>query len=79
MRSCDNSCVMLLDHLTQSLPVPTDDVVSWVFIESSALEQVVAMPRQQPGQASGGILPGGHARWLGKSRKRLRLSPGAAG
>ncbi|GFS79801.1 hypothetical protein TNCV_749951 [Trichonephila clavipes] len=33
----------LLDHLTPSLPVPTDDVINRVFIESSALEQVVAI------------------------------------
>ncbi|GFX47032.1 hypothetical protein TNCV_316551 [Trichonephila clavipes] len=33
----------LLDRLTLSLPVPNDDVVSRVFIESSALEQVVAI------------------------------------
>ncbi|GFX84074.1 putative LOC100569746 [Trichonephila clavipes] len=32
-----------LDRLTPSLPVPTDDVVSRVFIESSSLEQVVAI------------------------------------
>ncbi|GFV19423.1 transposable element Tc3 transposase [Trichonephila clavipes] len=39
----------LLDHLTPSLPVPTDEVISWVFIESSALEQVVAI---HPGMAA---------------------------
>ncbi|GFV72468.1 hypothetical protein TNCV_1069001 [Trichonephila clavipes] len=33
----------LLDHLTPSLPVPTDDVTSRVFIQSSALERVVAI------------------------------------
>ncbi|GFU57508.1 uncharacterized protein TNCV_3636721 [Trichonephila clavipes] len=33
----------LLDHLTLSLPLPTDDVISRVFFESSALEQVVAI------------------------------------
>ncbi|PRD26712.1 UNVERIFIED_CONTAM: Low-density lipoprotein receptor-related protein 3 [Trichonephila clavipes] len=38
-----NACAWLLDNLTPSLPVPTDDVVSRVFIESSALQQVVAI------------------------------------
>ncbi|GFV10195.1 e3 ubiquitin-protein ligase HERC2 [Trichonephila clavipes] len=38
-----NARAWLLDHLTPSLPVPTDDVVSRVFIELSALEQVVAI------------------------------------
>ncbi|GFV28215.1 e3 ubiquitin-protein ligase HERC2 [Trichonephila clavipes] len=33
----------LLDHLTPSLPVPNDDVVSRVFIESRALEQMVTI------------------------------------
>ncbi|GFU69285.1 hypothetical protein TNCV_3209491 [Trichonephila clavipes] len=38
-----NARAWLLDHLTPSLPVPTDDVVSSVFIESSALEQVISI------------------------------------
>ncbi|GFY05715.1 hypothetical protein TNCV_4403821 [Trichonephila clavipes] len=57
----------LLNHLTPSLPVPTEDV-SRVFNESSALEQVVVI---HPGmtvewagfvssQAGAGILPGNH-------------------
>ncbi|GFV02574.1 hypothetical protein TNCV_5017421 [Trichonephila clavipes] len=29
-------------------------------------------PRQFPGQASGGVLPGCHVRWLGESGQRLR-------
>ncbi|GFV48201.1 hypothetical protein TNCV_2345021 [Trichonephila clavipes] len=36
-------------------------------------------PRQQPGQASGGILPKSNVRWLGDSEQRPRLSPGASG
>ncbi|GFX48803.1 uncharacterized protein TNCV_3479871 [Trichonephila clavipes] len=38
-----NARTWLLDHLTPSLPVPTDYVISRVFVESSALEQVVAI------------------------------------
>ncbi|GFS96106.1 hypothetical protein TNCV_3309211 [Trichonephila clavipes] len=38
-----NALAWLLDHLTPSLPVPTDDFVSSLFIESSALEQVVTI------------------------------------
>ncbi|GFT19914.1 hypothetical protein TNCV_4993451 [Trichonephila clavipes] len=33
----------LIDYLTPSFPLLTDDIVSWVFIESSGLEQVVAI------------------------------------
>ncbi|GFT23994.1 uncharacterized protein TNCV_2062781 [Trichonephila clavipes] len=32
----------LLDYLMRNFPVPTEDVVSRVFIESSAFEQVVS-------------------------------------
>ncbi|GFU40989.1 hypothetical protein TNCV_4645651 [Trichonephila clavipes] len=35
--------VWLLNHLTQSLPVPTDDAISRVFIVSSALKKVIAI------------------------------------
>ncbi|GFW31129.1 hypothetical protein TNCV_2577111 [Trichonephila clavipes] len=35
-----NAHTCIRDHLTSSLPVPTDHVVSQVFIEFSALEQV---------------------------------------
>ncbi|GFT08355.1 low-density lipoprotein receptor-related protein 3 [Trichonephila clavipes] len=38
-----NTRAWLLDRLTPSLPVPTDEVVSRVFIESSELEQVVSI------------------------------------
>ncbi|GFV87297.1 uncharacterized protein TNCV_4032691 [Trichonephila clavipes] len=38
-----NARAWLLDHLAPSLPVPTDDVISREFIESSKLEQVIAM------------------------------------
>ncbi|GFU57037.1 hypothetical protein TNCV_1779051 [Trichonephila clavipes] len=34
---------------------------------------------QQPGQVSRSILPKSHVRWLGESRQRPRLSPGASG
>ncbi|GFX39096.1 hypothetical protein TNCV_359101 [Trichonephila clavipes] len=37
-----NAPAWLLDHLTSSILVPIDDVVSKVFIEASASEQVVA-------------------------------------
>ncbi|GFV05619.1 hypothetical protein TNCV_228301 [Trichonephila clavipes] len=36
-----NTCAWLLKHLASSLPVSTDNVLSQVFIESSASEQVV--------------------------------------
>ncbi|GFY15912.1 hypothetical protein TNCV_1285571 [Trichonephila clavipes] len=38
-----NTHAWLLDHLTSSLSVSTDDAVSRVSIESSALEKVVAI------------------------------------
>ncbi|GFU13900.1 uncharacterized protein TNCV_940761 [Trichonephila clavipes] len=38
-----NAHAWLLDYLTPSLPLPIDDVINRVFIESSALEQVVAI------------------------------------
>ncbi|GFW20146.1 uncharacterized protein TNCV_2320871 [Trichonephila clavipes] len=38
-----NARTWLLVYLTPSLPVPTDDVTSRVFIESSALKQVIAI------------------------------------
>ncbi|GFV67636.1 uncharacterized protein TNCV_4623161 [Trichonephila clavipes] len=38
-----NALAWLLDHLTKSLPIPTDDVVSWALFKSSVLEQVVAI------------------------------------
>ncbi|GFW93134.1 hypothetical protein TNCV_3888751 [Trichonephila clavipes] len=38
-----NARTWLLDHLTPSLQVQTDDAVSRVFIKSSELEQVVAI------------------------------------
>ncbi|GFU88596.1 uncharacterized protein TNCV_4442731 [Trichonephila clavipes] len=38
-----NVCTWLLDHLAPSLPVPTDNAVSRVFIESSILKQVVTI------------------------------------
>ncbi|GFS70879.1 hypothetical protein TNCV_2719631 [Trichonephila clavipes] len=61
-----NARAWLLDFLTPSLPVPTDDVVIWVFIESSALEQVVAihsgMAAEGVGQASGNILSKSYVR-----------------
>ncbi|GFT40613.1 uncharacterized protein TNCV_3007881 [Trichonephila clavipes] len=41
------------------------------------LLQTADRPRQQPGQASGGILPKGHVRWLGGSGQQPRLSPGS--
>ncbi|GFY24367.1 hypothetical protein TNCV_1014161 [Trichonephila clavipes] len=58
----------VLDHLTPSLRVPTDDVVSREFIESSVLEQGVAIHSGifaewaglVSSQASGGILPKSH-------------------
>ncbi|GFW36742.1 hypothetical protein TNCV_1220731 [Trichonephila clavipes] len=54
-----NARVWLLDHLTPSLPVPTDNVVSWKFIQSSALAQVIAihsgMTAERAGQAKGVI------------------------
>ncbi|GFY35272.1 uncharacterized protein TNCV_5046461 [Trichonephila clavipes] len=78
-----NGRAWLLDHLTPSLPVLTDDVISQVFIESSALEQVVSihsgMAAEWAGQTSGGILPKSYVLWLGESRQQPWLSPGASG
>ncbi|GFV37878.1 hypothetical protein TNCV_2662911 [Trichonephila clavipes] len=48
-----NARAGFLDHLTPSLQVPTDGVVSREFIQSSALEQVVP------------IHPGMVAEWVG--------------
>ncbi|GFU70229.1 low-density lipoprotein receptor-related protein 3 [Trichonephila clavipes] len=39
-----NARAWLLDHLTPSPPVPTEDVIRRAFIESSTLEQLVAIP-----------------------------------
>ncbi|GFV17145.1 hypothetical protein TNCV_3633081 [Trichonephila clavipes] len=36
-------------------------------------------PRQQPGQASGGIPPKSHSRWLGANGQQPWLSPGSSG
>ncbi|GFV22134.1 transposable element Tcb1 transposase [Trichonephila clavipes] len=56
--------------------VPTDDVVIRVFIESSALDQVVNIHSGQSGQASftasGGVLPKSHAGWLGENGQQPR-------
>ncbi|GFV35773.1 uncharacterized protein TNCV_913631 [Trichonephila clavipes] len=57
-------------HLTWCLPVPNDDVINRLFVESSALEQVVAicpgMASEWAGfvssQASEGILSKRHVR-----------------
>ncbi|GFY30911.1 low-density lipoprotein receptor-related protein 3 [Trichonephila clavipes] len=38
-----NARAWLLDHLPPRLPILTDDVISRVFMESRALEQVVAI------------------------------------
>ncbi|GFV50170.1 DUF4817 domain-containing protein [Trichonephila clavipes] len=38
-----NACAWLLVNLTPSFPVPTDDVISRGFIESSALDQMVTI------------------------------------
>ncbi|GFV14298.1 hypothetical protein TNCV_807301 [Trichonephila clavipes] len=35
--------IWFLSHWTPSLPIPTDNVVRWVVVKSSALEQVVAI------------------------------------
>ncbi|GFU01777.1 uncharacterized protein TNCV_1522901 [Trichonephila clavipes] len=66
----------------------TDDVVSRVLIESSALEQVIAihlgMATERAGLvssiglASEGILPRGHVRWFGERGQQHLLSPGAS-
>ncbi|GFY02890.1 uncharacterized protein TNCV_3507701 [Trichonephila clavipes] len=79
----------LLDHLMPSLPVPTDDVISRIFIEFSALERVVAihpgMNTERPyhvsiqAKALEIILPKSHVRWLGESGEKPPLSPGALG
>ncbi|PRD31815.1 UNVERIFIED_CONTAM: E3 ubiquitin-protein ligase HERC2 [Trichonephila clavipes] len=56
-----NACAWFLDHLTPTFSIPTDNVISWVFIESNALEQVVSihsgMTAEWAGLVSGGILP----------------------
>ncbi|GFY18792.1 hypothetical protein TNCV_2400101 [Trichonephila clavipes] len=38
-----NARASLLDHLTASRPVPTDDEASWVSIESNALKLLVTI------------------------------------
>ncbi|GFS61551.1 retrovirus-related Pol polyprotein from transposon opus [Trichonephila clavipes] len=58
------------------------ECLKWVFFEFSTLEQMVAFhsgPCQQPGQASRGILPNGHVRWLRGSGQQPCPSPGASG
>ncbi|GFV11050.1 hypothetical protein TNCV_2717951 [Trichonephila clavipes] len=45
----------LLDHLSKSLPVQTDDVVNRIFIESSALEQAVAFQSGRVAEWTGHI------------------------
>ncbi|GFX02208.1 hypothetical protein TNCV_137841 [Trichonephila clavipes] len=76
------------DQLTPTLSVPTDGVVSRVFIESSAQEQVVDL---HSGMAadwacfvssrlnSGGLLPKSPVQWLGEIWQQLRFSPGPLG
>ncbi|GFU36661.1 hypothetical protein TNCV_3311561 [Trichonephila clavipes] len=70
------------------LSVPTDDVVSRVFIEFSALEQVVAIHPGIAAERSGLVSSQVIAvelyspkkiRWLGKSWQQPLLSPGASG
>ncbi|GFT63574.1 transposable element Tcb1 transposase [Trichonephila clavipes] len=84
-----NSRVWLLEHVPLSLQVSSDDVVRWVFIQSSALEQVVAihsgMAAEWAGQASGDILPKSQVRWFWRKRaiasalsKCLRIGPTVA-
>ncbi|GFS96316.1 uncharacterized protein TNCV_16681 [Trichonephila clavipes] len=76
----------LLYHLTPSFPVPTDDAISRVFNQSSALEQVVAiLAWPQSGQASLAAMPS-HWRYtpkkscpIGESGQQPRLSPGVSG
>ncbi|GFW28014.1 hypothetical protein TNCV_768941 [Trichonephila clavipes] len=80
-----------LDYIRASRGSPMPEIIFKirVFSESSALKQVVAIHpehgrrvtrhRQQLGQASGGILPGSHVRWLGESGQWPRLSPDASG
>ncbi|GFW11000.1 uncharacterized protein TNCV_4459751 [Trichonephila clavipes] len=57
----ENTRAWPLDHLRPSRPVPTDDVVSQVFLESSALEQVLAIHSgivaQQASHASSQVKP----------------------
>ncbi|GFU36319.1 uncharacterized protein TNCV_559541 [Trichonephila clavipes] len=48
-----NDRAWILCHLTPSLPVPTDDVVNRVFIESSALEQVVVIHSEMDAEWAG--------------------------
>ncbi|GFX05567.1 uncharacterized protein TNCV_3434711 [Trichonephila clavipes] len=79
----------LLDHLTPSLPVLTDDVVSWVFIEFSALEKVVTIHSDMDSVWAGFVSiqakpvevysHKSHVRWLGESGKQPLLSPGTLG
>ncbi|GFU33556.1 hypothetical protein TNCV_1797761 [Trichonephila clavipes] len=53
--------------------IPTDDVVSRVFIQCIGADgRHQSWHRQQQGQTSGYILPGIHVQWLGEIGKRPR-------
>ncbi|GFW57650.1 hypothetical protein TNCV_2925691 [Trichonephila clavipes] len=56
-----NARAWLFDHWTSKLPVPTDDVVSLVFIKSSAFKQVVTIhpgiAAEQEGHDSSHVKP----------------------
>ncbi|GFY26691.1 hypothetical protein TNCV_2880191 [Trichonephila clavipes] len=55
-----NARAWLFDHLTPSLPVSTDDVISRVFIESSASEKVTihsGIAAEWAGQVSSFVKP----------------------
>ncbi|GFT52413.1 hypothetical protein TNCV_502421 [Trichonephila clavipes] len=68
-----NVCLCLLDHLTPSLPVPTDDVVGRIFIESSALERTGLVSSQaKPVEVYSKKVV------FGESGQRPRLSPDAS-
>ncbi|GFY18460.1 hypothetical protein TNCV_2396881 [Trichonephila clavipes] len=70
-----------LDHFTPSFLVPTDHVVSRVFIESRIRacsfhsfwnDRKVVRTRKQPGQANGCIHPKSHVLWLGETGQQPR-------
>ncbi|GFU03166.1 low-density lipoprotein receptor-related protein 3 [Trichonephila clavipes] len=48
-----NDRAWLFDHLTPNFPVPTDDVIIRIFIESSTLEQVVAIHSSMAAELAG--------------------------
>ncbi|GFY32539.1 uncharacterized protein TNCV_3560471 [Trichonephila clavipes] len=82
-----NARAELFDHLTPSLPVPSEDVVSRILIEFSALKQMVVLHSGLAAdrasficsEANRGILPKSYVRLLSESGWQPRLFPSTSG